>query len=429
MTQEQILTMDLKAIGKALRDPSILADKVTTRLLATRASQLMQEAQDREAELDAQLTRAIPPTTEELAAQATEMAAVPDGTVPASEVVVEVPVVPAAKPYEAEDAELLSVGGIKVVRNPDGTVNHYTCEYQICEEDGVTPIGRPTRLVTRTLAEMYGKQREVHTQATRAFHRLKKQKLSFKQEKSTLLSPEAIAEAARIALEEKDPAKVATVIEATIESKYQTREQELLKKENYETGRAISNEFMRRHLHDYNPCAANKKAMAEYFVENNLEFTLDNLEVAFADLMEQGDKLAVVETPATRHASVVANPTPAATAATPAAPVIPVAETPVTVPASATPQPTVLSQPVAETTVTTPAAAPNVPTPARRPGVNGGLPPGSLSAQRPGTPDPVLARKEFLKTVKDMSPEVMKTKLKNDPQFVKQLRSYGIKIQ
>lgn len=424
MTQEQILTMDLKAIGKALRDPSIIADKQTTRLLATRASQLMQEAQDREAELDAQLTRVIPPTTEELAAQAAEMAAVPAGET----VVVEVPVVPTAKSYEAEDTEL-KVAGINVVRNPDGTVNHYTSEYQICEEDGTTAIGRPTRLVARTLAEMYAKQREVHTQATRAFHRLKKQKLSFKQEKSTLLSPEAIAEAARIALEEKDPAKVASIIEATIESKYQTREQELLKKENYETGRAISNEFMRRHLHDYNPCAANKKAMAEYFVENNLEFTLDNLEVAFADLMEQGDKLAPVDG-ATRQATVAANPAPVATAATPAAPVIPVAETPATVPASAAPaQPQAVVTPPVEATATTPAAAPNVPTPARRPGVSGGIAPGSLSAQRPGTPDPVLARKEFLQAVNKMPAAEMKLKLKNDPQFVKQLQAYGIRVK
>jgi hypothetical protein len=200
-------------------------------------------------------------------------------------------------------------------------------------------------------------------------------------------------------------------------------------KEAYESGRAISNTWMRNHLHDYNPCEANKKAIGDYFTEHNLEFTYDNLEAAFQDLLEQGDKLAKVEAVATRQAVVPANPVPAATATTPALPVIPATETPIAVPVPAVAQPAAPSQPVVEATVTTPAAAPNVQPAARRPGVNGGLPPGSLSAQRPGTPDPALARKEFLKTVKDMDPKVMRAKLKTDPQFVKQLQAYGIQIR
>jgi hypothetical protein len=247
---------------------------------------------------------------------------------------------------------------------------------------------------------------------------LKQQKLTFKNERTTL-SPEAIAEAARIALEAKDASKITDVIHATIETEYQKRETELKNKEAFESGRSISNEFMRRHLHDYNPCEANQKAIGEYFATHNLEFTLDNLEAAFQDLLEQGDKIA----------AVTANPVAVAAKVTPAPPAIPVAETPAVVQPSVVAQPAAPSQPVVEATVPTPAAAHNVQPAARRPGVNGGLAPGSLSAQRPGTPDPALARKEFLKTVKDMKPEVMRAKLKSDPQFVKQLQAYGIQVR
>lgn len=424
ITQEQVLQMDLKSIGKAMNDPAVVADKASLRLLAVRASELMAEAQSREAEVDAQLNRVVPPSTEALAAEAEAMAAAP--VVPA-----EVPPVPAVvvNPHEAEDAELKKVG-VTVTRDANGKATRYSQIYQVADEDGTT-IGRPTNLSAATLPELMAKQREVHTQATRAFHRLKRQKLTQKAEK-TILTPEQISEAAKVAVEEKDPAKAADVIKATIESAYQTREQELRKKELREEGRAISNHFMRQHLHDYNPCEANKKAMAEYFVEHNLEFTLDNLEIAFQDLKEQGDQLVPVasSTSITTPVSETANPVLSTASTTPAAPAIPVAESSAVVPASAAPaQPAAPSQPAVEATVTSSAAAPNVQPAARRPGVNGSLPPGSLSAQRPGTPDPVLARKEFMQNLNKMSAEEIRRKKNNDPQFVKQLASYGIKIQ
>jgi hypothetical protein len=257
---------------------------------------------------------------------------------------------------------------------------------------------------------------------------LKKQKLTFKEK--TVLTPEQIQEAARVALESKDTVKASDVIREVIESSYKQRDEELRAKIDQENGRAISNEFMRRHLHDYVPCEANSKAIDEYFRDHNLQFTLDNLEAAFQDLKEQGNKLAKADAVATVPAVVAANPVAPATVVTPVTPVIPAAETPTTVPALVTPeaQPQELVTPVVAATAPTP-AAPNQQPAARRPGVNGSLPPGSLSAQRPGTPDPALARKEFLKTVRDMGSDVMKAKLKNDPQFVKQLAAYGIPIK
>jgi hypothetical protein len=314
-----------------------------------------------------------------------------------------------------------------VQRDANGAVSRYVEEYQVAGEDGKA-IGRPTHLEARTLPEFLAKKREVHTQATRAFHRLKVQKLTFKQEPKTILSPEAIQEAARLALEEKDPSKVTDVIEQVIQTKYSDRELEVKKAEWRAQGRQIALEFQRNHLYDYNPCEANNKALGAYIQENNLEYDVASLEAAFVDLMDD-NKLVKVST-FQRTAAETANPVPVAAVAGSAAPAIPVAEVPAAVPASAVPaQPVAVVTPPVEATAPTPVAAPNVQPAARRPGVNGSLPPGSFSAQRPGTPDPALTRKEFLKTVREMKPDVMKAKLKNDPQFVQQLQAYGIKLR
>jgi hypothetical protein len=412
ITKDQVLKMDWKSIQAAIKAPETKADMqnlLRDHQVVPYFLGLMREAQDQqveqEAQIDAQLNRVVPPSTEALAAEAVAMAAEPVATEAATAVVVPQESVAVTEPERK-----------KIVR-----------EYQVRDEDG-KPIGRPTHLEAWSTEEMLEKMQIAHENATRAFHRLKQQKLTFKQER-TLLTPEQIAEAARVALEAKDTEKVTDVIHQVIETEYKKREITIREKEAFEEGRAISNEFMRRHLHDYNPCEANQQAIGEYFRDHNLDFTLDNLEVAFQDLKEQGDKLAKVETTeAVKTATVAANPAPVAAVVTPATPVIPVAETPTAVPAPVTPPPQVVVNPVVETTAPTP-AAPNQQPAARRPGVNGGIAPGTLSAQRPGAPDPALARKEFLKIVKDMHPEVMKKKLKTDPQFVKQLQSYGIRIQ
>lgn len=428
ITREAVLQMDLKSIFAAVKDPATSKDMqllLRDRAVASRVSELMLETQNREAEVDAQLKRTVPPSTEELAVEAQAMAAQP-----VVEVVAEVPLAPVvtAKPYEAEDAELKKLG-ITVVRDASGVVSRYVEEYQVAGEDGKA-IGRPTHLEARTLPEFLSKKREVHTQATRAFHRLKQQKLTFKQEPKTILSPEAISEAARIALESKDSSKVTDVIHAAIESEYKKREDEIAEKMWQEQGARISNAFMRNHLHDYIPCDANKKVLDDYFAEQKLEFTLDNLEAAFDDLMSENKLVKVSNIFTQRQAAEAVNPASEAAVVASVPPVIPVAEVSAAVTASVTPaQPVAVVVPVVEATAPTPAAALNAQPAARRPGVHGSIAPGSLSAQRPGTPDPALTRKEFLKTVREMEPAVMKAKLKNDPQFVQQLLAYGIKIR
>jgi len=435
ITKEEVLKMDLKSIHAAVKDPKTSAEMqnlLRDRQVVSRVSELMLEAQTRENAVDAEISRVVPPTTEELAAQAQAMAAEAPPAAATAPLEPAAPATPPAspvKPYEAEDAELKKIG-ITVVRDASDKVVRYIEEYQVIGEDG-RPIGRPTHLEAKTLPEFFSKKREVHTQATRAFHRLKQQKLSFKnQEAKQLLTPEQISAAAATALQEKDPNKAQEVVREIVRTEFGKQELTLQERKDYLDGLKIGNDFRAKHLYDFNSCEANTKQLLEYLKEEQMEFTLDNLEAAFVDLTEQGKLVPVSKHRAEEQATVVVNPTAEATVAAPAAPAIPVAEPPAAVPASAAPaQPVAPSQPVVEATVPTPAAAPNVQPAARRPGVNGSLPPGTLSAQRPGAPEPALARKEFLQNVRKMDAATMKHKLKTDPQFVKQLQAYGIKVQ
>lgn len=406
ITKEQVLAMtSFEEIGKAIKssDPAIAGSMqrlLSDRTVAVHVSKLIQarnqEQSEREAEVDRQTALVNPPTTEELAAEAAAVAAA------SVEAPVETLVVP--PPVERK----------KIVR-----------EYQVRDEDG-NPIGRPTHLEAWSEAEMLDKIQDAHVNATRAFHRLKKQKLQFKEnEQSRLLTPDEIKAVAAKVVEGKDPVEAEKLVRGILDGEFKKKEKELQDKRDFEEGRRIYNEFIRRHLYEFNPVQSNLNALIEYLKEHSLDFTLDNLEAAFLDLHEQGDKLAPV-TAQPRTVEVAANPAPT-TAATPApVAVLPPAAEPV---AAQTPtaQPVVNTPPV-EATVTTPVAA-NQPIATRRPGVNGSLPPGSLSAQRTVAVDPAQARKEFMQNLKKMSSVEIKRKRDTDPQFVKQLAAYGIRLQ
>src|SRR5271157_33074 len=415
ITREQVLSMSLAEIFVAIKDPKTSAEMqqlMRERPVAARISELMLEQKNREEEVDRQITLANPPTTETLAAEAAAVAAegAPPAVVPPAETV---PSAEAVPPVERK----------KIVR-----------EYQVRDEEG-NPIGRPTHLEAWTTDEMYEKMQTAHENATRAFHRLKKQKLQFKeQEQNRILSPEEIKAAATKAFETKDAAEAEKVVRSIIDADFKEKETKLQQQRDFQEGVAIGNSFLRRHLHDFNPCEANQKALGDYLRVHGLDFTLDNIEAAFIDLTEQGDKLAPpVSGEAKRPVEAATNTPPTTVASPPVAP----AELPPAPAAAATPpavaQPTVVpetSQPAVVATATTPVVTPpNAATPTRRPGVNGSLAPGTMSANRPSAVDPAQARKEFMRELKVMSPEVMKKKLATDPQFVKQLNTYGIRIQ
>ena len=240
--------------------------------------------------------------------------------------------------------------------------------------------------------------------------------------------------AATKALESKDVAEAEKVVRGILENEFKKKEDEIQQAKSFQEGQKIGIDFVTRHLYDFNPCRANMVALAEYCQQHGLDFTLDNLEVAFIDLSEQGDKLA----PPVHRASEATRPveqatnTPVTTAAPVASaqselPAEPAAAATQTVVAQPTVE-TIASQPAVAATVTTPVAA-NQPTATRRPGVNGSLPPGTMSANRPSAADPNQARKEFMRELKSMPTDVMKKRLKTDPQFVKQLQTYGIQVR
>jgi len=246
----------------------------------------------------------------------------------------------------------------------------FAVDYQVRDEKG-NPIGRPTHLEAPTEEGLRLKLIEAHTQATRAFHRLKEQKTTFKQPQAQapVQQPEKLTDdelkQALNDVRSEDP-KVSSQAQAkiTLEERRKAAEAQRLYLEEQ-----ASYAFLRKHIHDFNNCDANVKMIDEYIKENKLEWTLDNLELAY---IAKESELAPVVSPV---APVVPNPAPAVTpvVTTPAAPVVvqPVVPAPV---APAVPNP-----------------APAVP----RPGVNGGVVPGESSGIRPAAKPAGLTAEEI----------------------------------
>lgn len=255
-------------------------------------------------------------------------------------------------------------------------------EYQVRDEKG-NPIGRVTHLEANSNEELIEKMKEAHTQATRAFHRLKQQKVQSFRDVNT--QPETPAQPAQLSdgeiiaalkdLKSEDPQvqlaahrrlNAADVAKAKAEADARANEAVELSRQ-----KAVSFEFLSNHRHDFNNCQANVDLIKEYFTENDLPWTVDNLELAFLALE---DRLAPVAAPAVE--SRPANPAPAIQqAATPTA------------------APVVQSVPTVPVTPVPPAnPAPALP----RPGVNGGLVPGQQSAPRPVTKPQGLTIEEIL---------------------------------
>lgn len=440
-----VLSMSLEDILKAVKDPAtsqtmqrILPDRDVAKYVSGLMIAKQNAIDAKEQQVTQGLAAVTPPSTEALAAEAQAMVAdvAPETVAPP------VPPQPEKVDTTAEDATLKAIG-VVAQRDAQGKITQVVIEYQVVDEEN-KPIGRPTRLWASSIIELLGKVRNAHENATRAFHRLKIQKLTFeKREQDRVLSVEEMKAIATKALEAKDAVEAEKIVRNLIATEYSKKDEELRQQREHEAGVAIGNAFLRNHIDDFFVCEANNKALGRYLKEHRLEFTLDNLEAAFLDLKETPGGL--VERPVRASTAKPAEPAPNASAtatgdtnvpastATPAESNQPAAaastpqsaSAPVTQPAAA--QASVGSQPGNEATVTTPATA-NQPHVARRPVVSGVMP-GSLSAQRPGTPDPALARKEFMKQIRTMDPKVMAQRLKTDPQFVKQCEAYGIRTR
>lgn len=167
-------------------------------------------------------------------------------------------------------------------------------EYQATDREG-NPIGKPTRLVADTPEEMYEKMRTAHVLAMQALDRqnkayqdLKRAKLQPKVE--PVVKPLTHEEEQKAFIDAQNPV---TAKDAIRKLSGTNELEERLKKAEDEAARARGKEqaliFMRNHLHDFYACQANSKALGDFLTREGLEFTADNLEIAFAAI---GDDLA-----------------------------------------------------------------------------------------------------------------------------------------
>lgn len=303
-------------------------------------------------------------------------------------------------------------------------------EYQATDEDG-KPIGRPTHIEGWSNDEVIEKLKNAHVNAVRYAERVKSNR--FKQSAAAVQAVETSAavrqakeESAKLAeqaVQEKDPAKMREAVQKSIQAE---REAKIAEETIKQHCAIIAETWMDDHKEDFVPCLASSEILGEYLKANNLQLTYDNLEKAFQATKTRLPK--VEKQPAVEVTPVAAVPNPPAAA--PAASVTLVAPIapPVTSaaePVSATP---VTPQPQATAPTTTPAAATIAP-PARRPGVNGSLPPGSMSAARPTeVAQPTNTRADLLKAIAKMKPEEYRRKLR-DANYVKQLEAAGIKYR
>ncbi|VVB52834.1 Uncharacterised protein [uncultured archaeon] len=271
-------------------------------------------------------------------------------------------------------------------------------EYQATDEKG-NPIGRPTHLEAYSQEEIIDKMKEAHIQATRAFHRLKAQKVQSVKEVNVAPAPVPgqVSDAELLALvkdlKSDDPnvalaayKKMDAAKEAKVRAEYEAKNAE---QKEYDRQNKVSQDFLGAHQHDFNNCQANVLLMAQYIQDNQLAWTTDNLEIALHALEHELAPVAapVVTTPP-------ANPAPAP------APVATIAAAPVVQPAP---------------TVTAPAAPPANPAPAQpRPGVNGGLVPGASSASRPAPTKKGLTIEEILSWDGKTMREKMRSPLRDE---------------
>jgi hypothetical protein len=349
--------------GQEMKDQMKKSDVMRAKVYEIVTSQSLTDIEAAQAQIDQN-------TTTELAPEALAPEIVP--SVPDAEAT--------ARETEREQAiklenEQLAVAGISVVRDQYGNIAKLIQDYQAKDDNGA-PIGRPTHLEARTWPEMAMKQREAHTQAVRWGHRLKQQKISFREtqpQTTQNLSDSELLETMKD-LRSDDPQKQLDAIR-----KVQRVEVDKQAAERAETERqaAVSKRFLARHKEDFYNCNANIQIVRDYFAANpDLMWTDDNLELCFLAIE---DKLAPVPE---------------------AAPVIEPVETKATVP----PVTVQAVQPVPVTPAQVPVVD-NPPAATPRRGVHGGVVPGESSATRPAI---AKTRKLTAEEVKSWSPEVMK---------------------
>jgi len=327
----------------------------------------------------------------------------------------EQPAAPVVSTWQAEDDALRGMG-VTAVRDPQGIITRLVTDYQVTDENG-SAVGRPTHLEARNWPELLVKQREAHIQATRAFQRLKAQKLSFKTQPQQSKVP-TDKEMLESILKSSDPTMAIAEVKKATEITPEKAANRAI--EDAEAAK-VTYLFLTKHMNDFNNCEANTKLLGEYFQENNLVWTLDNLELAF-EFLRDTNQLAPVPARVVPSVENTA-PAPAAASAATAAPAAATAAPAAAVPAASAP-------PAASATPATPAQPENK-TPVRvepRPGVNSGIVPGSSNANRIVDVLTQTATGQLTKRdVAQWDAKTLRERMK-DPAWQSKLEAAGIKV-
>ena len=334
-----------------------------------------------------------------------------------------------------EDAQAAQIGMV-LIRNAYGDIEKIIHDYQARDEDG-NPIGNPTHFESTNLIVHCGKLQNAHINAGRYAERMRgdKHKVASATMTAGIKSEKAEAAAARSralaeeAAKEQDGAKMQEAVKASIEAEKES--QEALRAAQ-ETGRAITNSWLADHTEDFLPCQASSKIMGDYMTANGLSWTYDNLEKTFQAVKDQLPKpvRSVATTPVSEATNTPAEATMTEAEASAQSAVAPANVAVRVSAAQANPQ---AVPPASAATAPTANVAVNRPVVTRKPVVNGGLQPGTLSAPRPEstatTPEDIAAtRSRLLKEIRNMPNEVYRKKIANDTKYVAQLKAAGIPV-
>lgn len=300
----------------------------------------------------------------------------------------------ASEADKAEADSLLAVG-IVVTKDAQGNITKITKRYQATDETGA-PIGHPTHLEAKSWPELSVKQQAAHENAMRLAERIKKQKVTFKPtnvDPINPLTPEEVLTNLRILQDESPTSAKYKEVEVLLNNS-QAAENQIRAAALKEQGIGLT--WTRKHIiaGDYLPIDANAKMIDRWVKDNGLDYTDDNLEVAFLALQSQ---LSQPQS-ARATAAIPVNETPSQPVVV--EPVVPVVA-PVVAPQLPTAAPSA-SQPVIQQV------------PAHRPGVVGGIQPGSMTATRlVPTNQPKLTKKEIAR----MGPTEIRRRMKTEPGF------------
>ena len=190
---------------------------------------------------------------------------------------------------EVEAARIAAEAAVKALQEAEAkTPKRYVFEYQVRDNDG-NPVGNKTHLEASSAEELEEKKQESYRQAVLAIDRLKKQKPVFRDPVPVQISQEEVDEAAKNLTSEDPTIRAAAVrkiaAQATQQESAAAREAARLAEEERQ-----SFIFAKKHvvdLGDYNNCEANNNMMAAFLAENNLKWTVENLEIALGNLEPQ----------------------------------------------------------------------------------------------------------------------------------------------